>query len=460
VSVEEGEPVRNAMSCRHRGAVAALMVAGAVLALGACGSDSSSSSSASSASSASSSPTPSQSSVSTSGAGASTAPSAAPATKSPVLIGALVDLTGSAKGDRDRLAKVLPAWAKFVNAHGGLGGHPVQLDIHDTTSDAATAQSEATALIAKQPVAIYLDSSATESAIAESLGKSGIPIVGVGYSPAVWGAKLTSLGVNCDPSGKPVPCALPNAFTLATTFGAVIDMSAVAAKEAGATKVAMVACAEIDSCSSAEPEFQATVKALGMQYEGLIKVSSSAPDYTAQCIQLIQDKVDYVFTAIQEEGTVKLWNSCAEQGFEGKFVSSTSAICCNLLKIDKLRLVGSLNAFPWFVDDAPVKQFRDAMTAGGLSADDYSSSTATGAWSALQLVAKASATLPDSPTKADVLNGLYSLKDETLDGLLPPVTFTRGQPAPPRNCFWLLSYQDQKLANPLGGLQYSCYPKQ
>jgi branched-chain amino acid transport system substrate-binding protein len=335
----------------------------------------------------------------------------------------------------------------------------VTLDIHDTTSDAATAQAEATSLIAKQPLAIYLDSSAVESALAETLGASGIPILGVGYSPAVWGAKLTSLGVKCDPSGKPVPCALPNAFTTATTFGAVIDMSAVAAKQDGATKVAMVACAEIDSCSSAEPEFQATVKALGMQYGGLIKVSSSSPDYTAECIQLIQEKVDYVFTAIQEAGTVNLWNSCADQGFTGKFVSSTSAVCCNLLKIAGLRLVGSINAFPWWVDDAPVAQFRDAMSSAGLSEDDYASSTATGAWTGLQLVAKASADLPEQPTKDDVLDGLYSLKDETLDGLLAPVTFTRGQPAPPRDCFWLLTYIDKKLANPLGGLNHTCYPE-
>jgi branched-chain amino acid transport system substrate-binding protein len=106
-----------------------------------------------------------------------------------------------------------------------------------------------------------------------------------------------------------------------------------------------------------------------------------------------------------------------------------------------------------------VVTFRDAMSAAGLSEDDYASSTATGAWSGLQLVAKASADLPEEPTKDDVLDGLYSLKDETLDGLLAPVTFTRGQPAPPRDCFWLLTYIDKKLANPLGGLNHTCYPE-
>jgi branched-chain amino acid transport system substrate-binding protein len=448
------------MSHRRGRSVVGAVVVVAAFVLSGCGDDSDTSTSSASATAAQqASSTPA---ASAQGSVGTTAPDPSPAaaTKSPVVVGALVDVTGTASGDRARLAKVLPAWQKFVNAHGGLGGHPVTLDIHDTTSDAATAQAEATALIAKQPVAIYLDSSAVESAIAQSLGASGIPIMGVGYSQAVWGAKLTSLGVNCDASGKPVPCALPNAFTLATTFGAVIDMSAVAAKQDGATKVAMVACAEIDSCSSAEPEFQATVKALGMQYGGLIKVSSSAPDYTSECVQMMQDKVDYVFTAIQEAGTVNLWNSCADQGFTGKFVSSTSAVCCNLLKIDGLRLVGSINAFPWWVDDAPVAQFRDAMSAAGLSEDDYASSTATGAWSGLQLLAKASAGLPEAPTKEDVLDGLYSLKDETLDGLLAPVTFTRGQPAPPRDCFWLLTYENQKLSNPLGGLKYACYPAQ
>src|SRR6476659_9294178 len=183
---------------RGRSVVGAVVVAAFVLS--GCGDDSDSSTSsapvttsqqASSAAPAASSP----SSAGTTAPAPVPAASSAAASKSPVLVGALVDETGTASGDRARLAKVLPAWQKFVNAHGGLGGHPVTLDIRDTTSDAATAQAAASSLIAKQPVAIYLDSSATESAIAQSLGASGIPILGVGYSPAVWGAKLTSLGV-------------------------------------------------------------------------------------------------------------------------------------------------------------------------------------------------------------------------------------------------------------------------
>jgi branched-chain amino acid transport system substrate-binding protein len=98
------------------------------------------------------------------------------------------------------------------------------------------------------------------------------------------------------------------------------------------------------------------------------------------------------------------------------------------------------------------------MEAGGVSADDYSSPTATGLYAALQLFAKANANIGDNPTKADALAAMYTLKGETLDGLLPPVTFTSGQRAPYRPCFWPYTLDGGTFTNPLGGLKYECYP--
>src|ERR1700736_3976370 len=61
-------------------------------------------------------------------------------TKSPITIGALIDISGSSSGGRAVLAKVIPAWEKYINAKGGLGGHPVKVDIRDVASDGAKAQ--------------------------------------------------------------------------------------------------------------------------------------------------------------------------------------------------------------------------------------------------------------------------------------------------------------------------------
>jgi branched-chain amino acid transport system substrate-binding protein len=427
----------------------------------ACGADNSSKSS-SAGTTAAPAPTSAATTATTAAAAtttvaAATTAAAIKADKSPVVIGALVDLSGPSKGDRPLLAKALPAWANYINAKGGLNGHPVRFEIRDTVSDAAKAQTQLDELVNLKPIAIYIDSSATESAQAQALGKTGIPILGSGYSPALWGAKLTSLGANCDPSGKPLPCAQPNAFTVTTTFGAVLDQAVVEAKALGAKKIVNVVCAEIDSCSSSHPEFEATGKALGYESVPLVKVSSTAANYTSECVQFIQDGVDYVNMSVQSPVIVQMWQDCQDQGYKGWFGALTGSFGGPTLKAPDIRLGGGIQAFPWFVDDPLVKEFRAAMAAGGLQEGDLTA-TASAMWSVLQLFAKAQANLSDQPTGAEALENMYTIKDETLGGLIPPITFTKGQPAQPRDCFYPVNFVDGKLTAPLGGLQFDCYP--
>jgi branched-chain amino acid transport system substrate-binding protein len=424
-----------------------------------CGSDNPSNSStaattAAPAATSAASPAPTAAAATTA-AGTTAAP--VKADKSPVVIGALVDLSGPAKGDRPLLAKALPAWANYINAKGGLNGHPVRFEIRDTVSDAAKAQTLLDDLMNLKPIAIYIDSSATESAEAQALGKTGIPVLGSGYSPALWGAKLTSLGMNCDPSGKPLPCAQPNAFTVTTTFGAVLDQAVVEAKALGAKKIVNVVCAEIDSCSSSHPEFEATGKALGYDSVPLVKVSSTAANYTSECVQFIQDGVDYVNMSVQSPVIVQMWQDCQDQGYKGWFGALTGSFGGPTLQAPGIRLGGGIQAFPWFVDDPLVKEFRAAMAAGALQASDLTA-TASAMWSVLQLFAKAQSKLSDQPTGAEALANMYTIDNETLGGLIPPITFTKGQPAQSRDCFYPVSFVDGKLTAPLGGLKFDCYP--
>jgi branched-chain amino acid transport system substrate-binding protein len=376
-----------------------------------------------------------------------------------LLIGALVDLSGPSQGNRKVLANVLPAWEKYINDKGGIGGHPVKIDLRDTQGNASKAQSEATSLLAEKPVAWLLDSSSTEASQADFLGKSGIPIIGYGYSPNIWGAQLESLGLDCSSAADTkLPCALPNAFTTGTTFGAVLDAVALVGKDQGATKVADVVCAEIAACSSSDPELQGTLTALGMDSGGLIKVGSSAPSYTSECVQLMQDKVDLVQLSLADASS-RFASDCVDQGYDGWFGALTGAVCCDLFKIPGVKLLGDIQGFPWWVDDAPVKEYRDAMDAAGVDTEDWSNAIATSEWASLQLFAKANASLGDAPTATDVMANMYKIKDETLDGLLAsPVTFTEGQPAPARPCFWPYVYKDGEFTNPLGGLKAQCYP--
>ena len=390
---------------------------------------------------------------------ADTSTPASTADKSPILIAGLIDATGPSAGDQGNVPAVAEAWATFINDKGGINGHPVTFEFADSGGDAAKAQSQITELQAKNPLAWLLVSSSTEAALGDALKASGIAVMGVGYSPAIWGGNIAAFNLACSTdAGAPVSCALPNAFPVTTTFGAVVDEQVLGAQALGAKNLATAACAEIEACSQAAPVFAATAATLGLNDTGVVKVSSTASDYTSECIKFVQDDIDFVQISAAASVGTRMWADCQDQGYTGAFGASAGSVSGDLLKVEGITLAGGIHGFPWWVDDAPVMEYRDAMTAGGVTADEYSSPTMTAVWSDLQLLAKANANIGDSPTKEDVLDGLYTVKDETLDGLIAPITFTKGELASHRPCFWPYIFKDGEFTNPLGGITFQCYP--
>jgi hypothetical protein len=101
------------------------------------------------------------------------------------------------------------------------------------------------------------------------------------------------------------------------------------------------------------------------------------------------------------------------------------------------------------------------MKAGGVSEDEWSNPVATGLYSAMLLLQKAIGANAASGTldgKA-ALAAMYKVKDETLDGLIAPVTFTADNLDRTRDCFWpYVKDASNKFTNPLGGLKYQCFP--
>jgi branched-chain amino acid transport system substrate-binding protein len=79
---------------------------------------------------------------------------------------------------------------------------------------------------------------------------------------------------------------------------------------------------------------------------------------------------------------------------------------------------------------------------------DYQDPTSTATWASLELFRKAMANASDQPTRDEVFSAYYTLKNEDLGGLLPQaVTFTKGQPAPKMNCFWVYKLDGGKFTS-------------
>jgi branched-chain amino acid transport system substrate-binding protein len=367
---------------------------------------------------------------------AAPASTVAPPTGTPLKIALVVDKSSPSSGGQKSSEDVAKAWVENVNTKlGGVAGHPVELEVFDAKADAPTAVSIAEQLVGDESiVAVVMVDAGSEAASLKTYSDGGLPVIGgMGYNPLVWGN-------------------LPNLFALTTTFPNVVNMQVISAKDQGATTAGVAACAENPSCSAAAPFFEAATKKLGVGFAGVVKIAADAPNFTAECLQFIDKKTDFIQLSAAGATVLRLAADCRTQGYQGFFGASAGTVTPELYNgDDEIRLAGALNSFPWFVDDEPVANFRAVMEEYGVDEETYGSPPPTATWATLELFKKTldanEATLSDSPTRAEVITAYGTIKDETLDGLLPnPITFEANAPAKPVNCFWVYTYEDKTFS--------------
>jgi branched-chain amino acid transport system substrate-binding protein len=194
-----------------------------------------------------------------------------------------------------------------------------------------------------------------------------------------------------------------------------------------------------------------------VEYTGAILVAQTAPNYTAECLQVIDKGVEFVQLAVSAEAAARIVTDCQRQGYEEWWGASGGSVIPSFYdEVDGLRLAGGVNGFPWWVDSEPVQEFRDAMEEQGVGEETYGTPSATAIWATAELLRQAlsAVTEDEDVTRATVQEGYGSLQGETLGGLLPQeYSFTPGQPAPPVNCYWLYQFEDGEFS---GGDEPSC----
>jgi branched-chain amino acid transport system substrate-binding protein len=361
-------------------------------------------------------------------------------TGSPITLGVLANLSGPTAVTEAAAVEVLEAWADQTNDNGGINGHPVELQIEDTRGDAPTATSGAESLIGDDSVVglVHL-SSITEAAVGETISESDLIVVGgAGYNPTVWNT-------------------LPNWYGITTTFPQVVNQQVAAALEVESESLTSIACAEDPSCLAANPILVAAADAAGVEYSGPLQVSGSAPNYTAECLQLVDEGVDYAQLSVQPATAVRVATDCLRQGYDGWFGASAGTVAPELYnEVDGVRLTGGIHGFPWWIDTEPVQTFRDAMEAQGVDEDTYAHPTATALYATGELFRTALSGVAEDAevTRQTVTDAYNAIAGEDLDGLLPaPVTYAAGQPAPKVPCYWLYTFEDGEFS---GGEEPTC----
>ena len=180
----------------------------------------------------------------------------------------------------------------------------------------------------------------------------------------------------------------PGLFPTGTDIGSGLVAQLAVAKQFGhAKKFAALYCAEIAACASSVAPLKAAAPKLGIQFTSLA-VSATATSYTAQCLQLQQQKVDYAQLDFTTAAAAKFIQDCQAQNYNPTWGSSGPAIGSDLQKVSDITVYGPAYNFPSVLDVAPVSTFRDAM-AKYAKDDNWAEGSASGTWDGLEMLHKA-----------------------------------------------------------------------
>ncbi|HVW34986.1 MAG TPA: ABC transporter substrate-binding protein [Acidimicrobiia bacterium] len=321
--------------------------------------------------------------------------------------------------------------AKWINAHGGLNGHPVEIITTDDGGDPARGQAAARDLVEKRGAIAFVGNMMLFSVgpVERYLREKNIPVIGGDSANELWWNS---------------PVLFPVALRLDYFANAL-------AKEAvgvGKRKLAVFYCIEIETCKQFNDPLDAGKVGAEVVYRA--QVSLTQPDFTSECLQARNRGAEAILLGMDANSAGRVAASCARQAYRPLFASGGLVIQTSMAKDPNFEghLVAALGTFPWPATDPPTAEFHAAM-------DRYAptlelSPVATTAWVSTVLLRRVGATLPATATPLDFLRGLWGVKNDDLGGLTTPLTFGEGQPAYKSPCYFVIAVEKGRFTAPRG----------
>jgi branched-chain amino acid transport system substrate-binding protein len=359
-----------------------------------------------------------------------------PATGSPLSIGYVCSCTGPDASSVDAITPVYEAWAAWENANGGVNGHPIKLIKADDGQNSGTSLTLVTKLINDNHVIAVFDNSNVDSAWAKTVQDAGVPVVGGNLASSEF---LTN----------------PDFFAQGGTGDSVPYGIIGAAHKVNADKLAVVYCANVPICAQLPPALKSLGGPEGVQVTYSAALPNAAPNYVAHCLAAKQSGANSMFVASATSVTLGVARSCASQGYKPVYIASETSLTNSSLGTPGIDgSVGELTNLAAVDTTVPAVQAMrgaiDRYDSGYVKNDDFGPGITMGWASGMLFDAAAKAAhLGASPTAADILKGLYSLKDETLGGLSSPLNFVKGKPTSVK-CWFYYGIKDGQFTAPYG----------
>jgi branched-chain amino acid transport system substrate-binding protein len=330
------------------------------------------------------------------------------------------------------------AWVDYANAHGGIDGHSVDLIAMREPSNPGIALTDVQKMVHDGIVALVEDDVSDADAWVSYIAKAGVP---------VFSATSPSLTLTENPID----------FSTNTSLLYTPLYVAEAAVKVGAPKMAAFYCAEIPTCKQSVPALASEAKTVGASVAFSSAILGSAPNYISQCLTAKQDGAQSVWVADASTILLRVASSCAQQGYTPHEITSGEDLQQNFAGAPGMDgLIASDGFAPFFDTSSPgVATMRSAFQQYDpslLKLPEYGD-LSTQQWTTGLLIAagaQAGGVGSTNPlTPAAMLNGLYTLQSTNLGGMIPTITFAKGQ-AQVNKCWFWVEIQNNKYTLPDG----------
>ncbi len=321
----------------------------------------------------------------------------------------------------------LEVWEAYTNAHGGLNGHPVHVYFEDDGGDPSTSATDVQQEVTQDHVIAFVGDlmPLTVSASVPYLQQQNIPVIGGDASSFEWWQS-------------------PILFPQASGISNENDPTFKAAVARGYTKMGLLYCIEDSTCTNAYTQGiqKGGAKADGVDPVYVATYSITQPDLTAECLDAKQAGATFIYFAGDGDSLVRMASDCAAQGYNPLYEADSIAVSEAIASDSHLNgLLSVQTNFPWPDAFTPAQQlYQQAVKDYDPSLVGSASTSAE--WASGELAVAADKFLTANPTSAEFLQGLWSIKNNNLGGLSPPLTFTQGAPATMSSCYFLMKLQN------------------
>ncbi len=358
--------------------------------------------------------------------------------KTPVAVGTVATLSGPVGAFVKDSIFSISAWTKWINGRGGVNGHPVRHIVADDGGDPARYNADVRQLVEEQGVVAFLfNTIGLAGGDLSYVSQKRVPIIG--HEAGTEEAYSNSMVFT------PYPSGLSYAYGLVAGFAQAVVPQ-------GKTKLATVACSDVKLCDLFDRTWNGpAAKEVGFENVYRARASLTQPDYTAECLSARQAGAQVILGAIDNNSYLRLAHACARQNYK-PIIGVADQLALPSVAADPV-MDGDVvitKVAPW--PDSAVPGTAELHQAFAQIAPGVEVNGAhAGGWVTAKTFEAAARNLPDRPTSADVLNGLWAIDGDTLGGMTFPLAFPKDQPSPRRSCWGLALIQGGTFVPPANG---------